>query len=306
MKILITGAAGFLGSSISKKFSAMGHEVVGCGRGNLTKDNQAEIGLHKWFSGVITANFLEELNYSPDVIVHCAGSGSVIRSEESPLESYRDTVTCTEVILEFLRLRNPGAILIYPSSPAVIGASLNEALKISTSTFPISIYGIHKLIAENLCENFRRSYNLKIKVIRLFSVYGPGLRKQLLWDACKKFERQKLSEFWGDGNETRDFIHIDDVANLFYLVANQNSDHLPNKMNCGSGESRRIFDILNILKGHFDEGQTIKFNGKRRDGDPRYFWADNSEAHSYMWQPKINLEAGLYQYVNWFKSLNIN
>ena len=115
-----------------------------------------------------------------------------------------------------MRVYNPKAQLIYPSSPAVQGEHTNTPIKEDYVGKPASPYGYHKKIVEDLCQSYSEKYSLKISVVRLFSVYGNGLKKQLLWDAYNKIRySSKEVEFWGTGEETRDFIHIEDVLIFF-------------------------------------------------------------------------------------------
>ena len=303
MKILVTGGAGFLGKNIAKYFSSHGHEVHGCGRGQLTESQKDEIGFSSWLSGSLNKHLLDQLHFLPDIVIHCAGGGSVDRSLVDPRSDYVDTVESTQIVLEYLRLQAPLAKFIYPSSPAVVGSFSNQPIAISTHPSPISAYGHDKLIAESICETYRHNYRMDIYIIRLFSVYGVGLKKQLLWDACNKFKKENPVQFWGDGNETRDFIHIEEVARLLYLVANNSNDkHLPYKMNCGSGQTHTVRDVIGLLKRHFENTPNVTFNNYIRPGHPRHYWSDNSQAYEYGWKPKSNLESGLIEYANWFKT----
>ena len=236
-------------------------------------------------------------------MIHCAGGGSVDRSIEDPRTDYVNTVKSTQIVLEFFRLRAPFAKFIYPSSPAVVGSFANQPIPVLMPTAPISAYGHDKLMAENLCETYRHNYGMDITIIRLFSVYGAGLKKQLLWDACNKLKTENPAQFWGDGNETRDYIHITDVAKLFYLVCINKKKNLPHKMNCGSGISYTVKDFIGLLKQSIENSPEFIFSNLIRKGHPRHYWADIGEAHQYSWKPEINLEAGILEYANWYKSL---
>ncbi len=301
--VLITGARGFIGRSLAKYFSANNYRVIGIGRGLWDDEKQDQYGICKWISSDVSVNAIREFcdDETLDLVIHCAGGGSVAKSANNLDADYSDTVGGTYSILEYLRIYNPGTHFIYPSSPAALGCCPDEPIKISTFASPSSAYGRHKLLAETLCELYRKHYRLNVSIIRLFSVYGAGLRKQLLWDACVKFNQEGVAEFWGDGNETRDFIHIDDVAKLFYMVAMQENRKMPHLMNCGSGVRYTIKDVLNFLRSHFEFKGDIKFNGKSRIGDPRHYWSDNAESKAFGWNPQKLLTDGLAEYALWHK-----
>lgn len=302
-KILLTGGLGFIGRNIAKYLSNKGHIVIGCGRGQLNALQKTEIGYSAWYSGSLSYDLLKETNFEPDVVIHCAGGGSVEQSLASPRADYLDTVQSTELVLEFVRTMHPLAKFIFPSSPAVIGHSQTQPMSVSLPPNPLSPYGHDRLIAENICETYRHNYGLNIFIVRLFSVYGEGLQKQLFWDACSKFTNDVIPEFWGNGDETRDFIQIRDVAELLNLVINSNSKFLPYKMNCGSGKAIKIRDVLSLLKEYLKNDKEIIFNNFVREGDPRDYLSNNSESLEYGWSPSITIESGLKDYVDWFKSL---
>lgn len=303
MKVLITGGAGFLGANLAKYFSTKGHQVYGCGRGILTQFQQSAMGFSSWNSGPISNELLDQINCEPDLVIHCAGAGSVDVSLENPRIDYINSVQSTEIVLEHIRRRFPLAKFIFPSSPAVIGSAANHPIPVSMAPCPLSTYGHDKLIAETLCETYRHNYGLNIVIIRLFSVYGIGLRKQILWDACTKFSSGVTAEFWGDGNETRDFVNINDVADLFYLVASYKGNLLPKKLNCGGGTPFKVCDILEALRKNFEISGDILFNHKIHNGHPRHYWSDNAEAYQYGWKPRTILESGLHDYAEWFKTI---
>ena len=303
MKVLVTGGAGFIGRSISKYFSKEGYEVHGCGRGELSEKQQLETGFSSWHGGTVSPELLRQLNFLPDAVIHCAGGGSVDKSLENPGPDYSNSVESTKFILEYVRCYAPRAKFIFPSSAAVFGSFRNEPIAVSIPPNPISAYGHDKLIAENVCESYRNTYGLDISIVRLFSVYGKELKKQLLWDACNKFKKGDIALFWGDGSETRDFIHIKDVLELFDLVINSNIKNYPYKMNCGSGSQYNIKNIISMLRDYYRYTGEISFNNQVRIEDPRHYLSDNTESYRYGWKPKEDLNLGLEEYVTWFKSL---
>ena len=94
-----------------------------------------------------------------------------------------------------------------------------DALPIAESTpiNPISPYGVHKQIAEELIRSYAHHFSLSVAIVRFFSLYGPGLRKQLLWDACTKIEKGDF-DFYGTGHEVRDWLHVQDAARLLLTL----------------------------------------------------------------------------------------
>ena len=301
-KILITGAKGFLGSNIANHFAATGYETYGIGHNKVFIPDEKKINfLHFWSGSDITVEAIKDIGQVFDTIVHCGSGSSVGFSNENPYEDFKKTVNGTLEVLEYMRLHNPFAQLIYPSSPAVQGEHADAPIKEDYTGKPVSPYGYNKKIAEDLCLFYSKKYGIKTKIIRLFSVYGKGLRKQLLWDACKKFlSGQDTVEFWGTGNETRDFIHIDDVLSLIDAVMQIDNNFII--FNGGSGSKHLISEVVLMIKTLIGSDAEIIFNNKTNTGNPAYYWADISKAAELGWSQKINFKEGLKEYIKWAKT----
>ena len=297
-KILITGAKGFLGSHTAKYLKSLGYITYGIGHGDLLVDECFEIGLDYWYKSDVSIESIKDIGEVFDVIVHCGGSGSVGFSVEQPYADFKKTVDGTLEVLEYIRLYNPNAHLIYPSSPAVQGECKDEPIKEEYIGKPASPYGYHKKIAEDLCRSYSDKYNIQVSIIRLFSVYGNGLKKQLLWDATNKIKSAHNEvEFWGTGKETRDFIHIDDVVNLFEKVSRLNKKYL--LINGGSGVKHTVNEVVTSIKNIVNPNVTILFNNKVNEGNPIYYWADTKKSKVLKWKNNIGFDNGLKRYIEW-------
>lgn len=302
-KILITGTKGFLGSRTAKYFKTLGYVTYGIGHGDLLVQECKNIELDYWYKSDVTISAIKEIDVVFDVIIHCGGSGSVGFSIEYPYEDFKKTVDGTLEVLEYMRLYNPNAHLVYPSSPAVQGECSNIPIEEGYVGKPASPYGYHKKIAEDLCQSYSEKYNLKISVIRLFSVYGKGLKKQLLWDAYHKISVAKDEViFWGTGNETRDFIHIDDVIQIIVKLLVINEKFII--LNGGTGIKYTIKNVVEMIRDIVNKDIVIKFNNQVNIGNPIYYWADTQKLEKYAFLPNLKLEQQLINYINWVKGLN--
>lgn len=164
---------------------------------------------------------------------------------------------------------------------------------------PVSPYGVHKLMAEQLCRSYAGNYDISIAVVRLFSVYGPGLRKQLLWDASKKITEGE-NGFFGSGDETRDWLHISDVVTLLALAGEKASSDCP-VVNGGTGEDTTVRAVLLELFAAYGQNGSPKFSGANRVGDPVHYVADITRARAWGWNPRVAWRDGVCQYAKWFK-----
>lgn len=300
--VLITGAHGFLGRHCAREFGRRGWRVIGMGHGSWPGESPEAFGIHRWIGTDVDLAALRGVGERVDLVVHCAGSGSVGFSCLHPAEDFRRTVDTTLAALEFVRLENPGARVIYPSSAAVYGSAPDHPIREDDPLNPVSPYGFHKRIAEELCRSYAVNFGLDAAVIRFFSVYGAGLKKQLLWDACARLSRGKGSvEFFGTGDETRDWLHVDDAVGLIRAVSQSPERNL--LVNGGSGVRTSVRQVLTLAAEAFGTGRAITFNGATREGDPRYYHADVTRALGLGWRPAVRLEDGIRDYVRWYRGM---
>ncbi len=176
----------------------------------------------------------------------------------------------------------------------VEAASLDEA----APRRPISAYGRNKAAAEDLVFAARAAGRVA-SVVRYFSVYGPGLRKQLLWDACTRLARGD-ADFGGTGQEVRDWLHVADAIALLHRVAD--ADHAPEVVNGGSGVGTSVGDVLGGLARALGRPAIVRFSGVAREGDPRRMVANVGVAHALGWRSSRALSEGLVEYARWFES----
>lgn len=300
---LVTGAHGTVGRYVSLALARRKWQVVGAGHGKWVAADQKAWGLSRWVEDEVRLDRLRALPFRPALIVHCAGSGAVGASITAPYADFQRTVETTAAVLEFQRADCPGAVLVYPSSAAVYGVASSLPMTESLPSRPTSPYGVHKKIAEELVAEHSRLFGLKAAVVRLFSIYGEGFRKQLLWDACQRIAAHDASQFFGTGGETRDWLHATDAAELLATASEHASASCP-VINGGSGESIAVSEVLTELFHLMGRDQQPRFCGTQRPGDPLHYHAEISHALSWGWRPAVSWQEGLQRYVSWFKREN--
>lgn len=298
MRLLITGAGGFLGHYLVEEANAQ-FQVVGIDRISRPRDLNCQ-----WAECSVPSEQFESLiaQIKPDAIIHAAGTASVQFSILNPLDDFKQNVFVFAYLLEAVRKFAPQCRVVLISSAAVYGNPEKMPVAESAVTRPLSPYGYHKLLCELMGLQYTQVYGVKFAAARVFSAYGEGLRKQVLWDICQKILSDGEVELAGTGDETRDFIHARDVAKgLLALIAHARFDG--DTYNLANGEQVKIRDLAALLSRAMNRSVEIKFSGVSRQGDPLNWQADIHEIRKLGFIPSIKFEEGVRGYADWVRSL---
>lgn len=307
MTVWITGANGFIGRYLAREMADVGHSVDGIGHGALEDFDKQRLGLRTWLNGEIDAanlNALATAHGFPSTIFHLAGGSSVGLSIALPFEDFSRTVSSTARLLEWLRGSAPDCRLIVASSAAVYGADHTGPISEDAAPAPMSPYGQHKLMMEQLCKSYSVTFGVRSTVTRLFSVYGPHLRKQLLWDICSRLQQDgQALVLGGTGAEIRDWTDVRDVARLLAHIGEMPQQTAYRVINGGSGRGTSVADIAGMLVKNWGSQTAVTYSGVSRAGDPASLVADDACLRQLPFDWRISVEQGLSNYVKWFKEL---
>lgn len=301
MKVLITGVAGFLGRYLAREFDRRGCQVLGLDM--IPPENAPTNHLKGYYQIALPSGRLEELlaQERPQVCLHAVGRASVGHSLTSPAEDFAATVPVTFQLLEALRSRHPAGRLIFLSSAAVYGNPQSLPVSEDHPPGPISPYGYHKLLAELLCREYAQIYGLPVVIARIFSAYGPGLRRQVLWDLCYKIATQPVLKVKGTGEETRDFLHARDIAGAIFVLAH--SEPPPGEIfNIASGRQISIRDLALTILHQWGKNLPVEFDQHNPEGYPKKWQADVTKLEGLGFVPNIPLDQGIGNYIQWFVS----
>ena len=299
--VLVIGVAGFIGRYIARYFSEQKWSVIGID--SSPPENAPLANLSKYYrlylpdSGL--TNILQE--NSPQVCINCAGRASVGQSMSDPSADFHSSTVLTFEILNALRLYVPNCRFIFLSSAAVYGNPESLPIKETQSLAPISPYGFHKRQCEQLCLEFTKVYDLPTSVVRIFSAYGPGLRRQVLWDICRKAIGQDSFQLQGTGAESRDFIHALDIAKALLVIA-QSASTEANIYNLGSGREVAIAELANLILDALECDNSPLFNNVVPTGTPLNWQADISKLRGLGFTPSVPLEKGIKTFANWCRA----
>jgi UDP-glucose 4-epimerase len=306
MMVWITGAGGFIGRYLARELADAGHTVHGIGHGALDETDRQRVGLGQWLNGEIDAanlNALAGRSGLPSTIFHLAGGSSVGLSIAQPFEDFSRTVSSTARLLEWLRGSAPECRLIVTSSAAVYGAEFDGPIPESAEPVPMSPYGQHKLMMEQLCRSYAVTFGIRSTIARLFSVYGPRLRKQLLWDICSRLQRDSRTlDLGGTGAEIRDWTDVRDVVRLLVKIGEIPQPETFRIINGGSGRGTSVAEITNMLVSNWGGEIAVRYSGVVRAGDPVSLLADDAALRRLPFDWRIPIDRGLVDYAKWFKA----
>jgi UDP-glucose 4-epimerase len=295
MRVLITGSTGFIGSSLGRYAAQAGHTVMGTGRS--PEPSKAWPGLYA--SSDATAESLSEIlnDFEPDVLFHAAGTASVGASLVDPLADFRGSVAVCASMLEAVRCSDKKPLVFIPSSAAVYGNPQVLPVSEAAAIQPISPYGLHKAMCETLARESAEYLGLRIIVCRLFSVFGAGQRRLLIWELFKQLSGANESAWLdGTGSESRDFLHIDDVAEAVFQLAPAFA-HSPSGhfeiINVASEEETKVADIAGQIRDLVAPGKDVRCRGIARAGDPLNWRGEISKLRSLIpsWKPRPMIDA---------------
>lgn len=296
MKILIIGSKGFIGSHCVDYFESKGFEVFQADISVSLESNYYQIETH---NSDFTLPFKEN---QFDVCINASGSAHVGFSFENPSKDFELNVINVQKILVAIRDYNSNCKFINFSSAAVYGNPQILPITENSSCKPLSPYGFHKLQSELLLTEYHKFFGLHTCSLRVFSAYGPRLKKQLFWDLYQKALQDEVILLFGTGKETRDFIYINDLLQIIDLVI-QNSSFQGSIYNVASNQEITITHASQIFLQEFSSNKKVVFNGEVKVGDPNNWLADIETLKKYGFKPQYNLSLGLKKYAEWLREL---
>lgn len=302
MKILVTGGAGFIGSHVTKLLLDQGHSVTLVD--NLSHGNKQSIDQRSVFiqADILDQKKLEEILPGHDAVIHMASFIEVSESVEKPFDFAENNILGTVKLLEAMKNSNVKKI-IFSSSACVYGTPKKVPI---TEDDPLgkqeNPYGITKIAMEQFCEVYHRLFDFDVVILRYFNPYGPGELHNPETHAIPNFvkatlEKKGIPLFW-KGEQTRDFIYIDDLAAAHVLPLNLSGFHI---YNVGTETGVKVIDVLKKIFEIVGYEVPIDDLGERK-GDVTSLVASAEKIKKELgWQAKISLEEGLKKTIEFFK-----
>ncbi len=303
--VIVTGAAGFIGSHTVDRLLKEGHTVIGVdnlstGRlSNLAKA-KANPRFHFVRADLMEPELMVRLcrEHSVDSIIHLAGLVSVVEAQNKPTDNFTLNLHATHIVGEAARTAGVHRV-VFASSAATYGDCPEMPLTEKAQSNPLSLYGSAKLASEKYLLGFR-AYEMEVIFTRYFNVYGPRQDPKSPYSGVisifsDRFSRGEAIQIFGDGRQTRDFISVFDVARANCLVATKEGAIQSGPMNICTGHSRQLNEMVGIFQDLFPNSpKPVKQPFRSGEilescGDPSY------AAHTIGFRSEITLEEGIRQ-----------
>jgi UDP-glucuronate 4-epimerase len=318
MRALVTGAAGFVGSSLVDRLLSQGHEVVGIDSFTPYYDRKVkesnlsgarESKLFSFHEIDLVSAPLEEIIDGVTDVFHQAGQPGVRASWGSDFQEYVQwNIWATQRLLEACKSNSTIKSFVAASSSSVYGNAEHHPTSESDLPLPISPYGVTKLAAEQLCSLYGTEFGLPTLSLRYFTVYGPRQRPDM---AISRIIAAALnqSEFiiFGNGKQKRDFSFIDDIVEANIMSSNQMNLGMKSGtvLNAGGNRVVSILEIIEIIEDIVEKKVNIRHRVSE-NGDPSTTRADISIIQSSVgWSPKTTILQGLKSQVEWARNVKL-
>lgn len=310
-KTLVTGGAGFIGSHLVDRLLKEGFKVAVID--NLDTGQLENIAHHRsrkefqFIKGDIRDfDLVEETIKDVDVVFHQAALASVTLSVQNPILTNDINVTGT---LNLLKASSDLHVkrFIFASSAAIYGNTPSPQKREGMTPNPTSPYGVSKLAAENYVKLFHKVYGLETVSLRYFNVYGPRQRFDIqsayggaITIFLNRLLRNMPPVIYGDGEQTRDFVYVEDVveANMLALISKNAAGEV---FNVGTGTRISLNQVADVLKDRMNRKDLKNVYADPRPTDIRHGYADVSKANKILgYSPKFSIKEGLTELVNWY------
>lgn len=312
MNILVTGAAGFIGSHVCEYFIKQNHSVVGIDNFDpfysrkIKNLNLEQLLLNNNFQFYETdIQNKEALNsiFSSnkiDIVIHLAAKAGVRPSIDSISEYYEVNVNGTVNLLESMRT-NGVKKMLFASSSSIYGNNVKVPFSETDAVdHPISPYASTKKSGELLCHVYSHLYNFDITCLRFFTVFGPRQRPDLAIHKFTRFIDEGIPlPFYGDGTTSRDYTYIDDIVNGISCAMNTVGGY--RIYNLGESRVINLKNLVETIEKLLGKKAVLKFL-PLQPGDVKTTYADISKAREEIgYAPKFDMESGINEFINWYK-----
>ena len=302
-KVLVTGGSGFVGSHLVERLVANGAAVTTLDRRprNDLKNLASVLDKIEAVHLDLVSSKLDELigDSKFDLIIHLAASTDFRGSVDDPKKDFEQNASATLNLLQAVRWTSPQTEIVHVSSALAYSGGGGGLIGEDAPMVPKSPYGISKLAAELYVSVFARLYGLRTVVGRPFAVFGPRLRKHVVYEIVARLLADGDSlEMRGDGTEVRDFTYVSDIVDGLLLLADR-APKTGEAYNVASGQYATIGELIGLIAGTMGLTPAIAYSGPEGGGATSQLKADIRKLGRLGYVPQVSLAEGVRSTVDW-------
>lgn len=305
-KIIVTGGAGFIGSTLVDKLISEGHEVAIID--NLVSGKRDYVNPQaKLYEVDICSEEVAEVfkTEQPDIVYHLAAQIDVRISVSDPIYDNKINAVGSLNILENCRLHNVKKFIFSSTGGAIYGEAEEIPTTESAPTYPLSPYGIHKLTTEKYCNFYREVYGLDYTILRFANVYGPRQYKGGEAGVVSIFIEHAVSGknciINGDGLQTRDYVYVDDVV---AALSKAKDVTYQGEINISFGQEITLLAVVTAIQESLG-AEFAPSHAEAKPGEQRRSCLSYARATKILnWEPQINITEGVKRTIEWTKNIN--
>jgi UDP-glucuronate 4-epimerase len=308
-KILVTGAAGFIGSQLCDRLQKRGLEVKGLDNFNnhlytpsLKRDRMVHFDIDIWGCDLCDDIKVEALlrEFKPDTIIHLAAMAGVRDSLGKEKQYHANNIDATQNLIDVCKKHLPDTRIVYASTSCVYAGSPVPWVEGKESGKQLNAYGYTKWANE--CQ--MQSSGLNTVGLRFFTVYGPWGRPDMaLFDFTKSILDEKEITVYNYGDMKRDFTYVDDILDGIEVVLGNTDIEAGEIFNIGRGEQVALMDFINEIEKNTGK-DAIKNLAPKHPADTLETWSDTTKLQALGYEPKVSIAEGVERFYEWYKTYN--
>lgn len=308
-RVLVTGAAGFIGSQLCDRLQKRGLTVKGFDNFNnhlytpsLKRDRMVHFGIDIWGCDLRDELKVEALlrEFKPDTIIHLAAMAGVRDSLGKEKSYHQNNIDATQNLIDVCKTHLPDTRIVYASTSCVYAGSPVPWVEGKETGKQLNAYGYTKWANE--CQ--MQSSGLNTVGLRFFTVYGPWGRPDMaLFDFTKNILDEKEITVYNYGDMKRDFTYVDDILDGIEVVLDNTEIESGEIFNIGRGEQVALMDFINEIEKNTGK-EAIKNLAPKHPADTLETWSDTTKLQALGYQPKVSIAEGVERFYEWYKEYN--